>query len=255
MAPLPSEVFAQHPYISAYFTTRHGGISQPPYNALNLAFHVGDKDEDVLANHRILGEILNYDFHKLVHMNQIHSDIVTVVDSTMNFKSHPKCDALISNSIDIPLMVMSADCTPILIYDPVNHAIGAVHAGREGALNGILPKTIHAMEVHYKTSLSQLQIVLGPSIHGCCYEINQNIANEVKEKGFEDALIYQNETVFLDVNTILYIQLRAMGIASDQIETASACTACNSTNYFSYRADHQHTGRIAGVIVLRPLPS
>ena len=255
MEPLPSRVFTQHPYVDAYFTTRHGGISQPPYNALNLAFHVGDKDEDVLENHRILGEMLHYDFNKLIHMNQIHSDIIAVVDSTMNFRSPPQCDALITNNVEIPLMVMSADCTPVLIYDPVNHAVGVVHAGRAGALNGILPKTIDAMETRFNTPLSHLQIVLGPAIHGCCYEINENIATEVKEKGFEDALVYQNETVFLDVNTILYIQLRAMGIASDQIETASECTACHSDTYFSYRADHQHTGRIAGVIVLRPLPS
>jgi hypothetical protein len=255
MTSLLSKVFTHHPHLDACFTTRHGGISQPPFNAFNLAFHVGDKEEDVLENHRILGETLNYDFHTLVHMNQIHSDIVAVVDSAMDFASRPRCDALITNSVEIPLMVMSADCTPILLYDPVNHAIGAVHAGRAGALNGILPKTIAAMETRFKTPLSELQIVLGPSIHGCCYEINDTIANEVKEKGFEDALVYQSEAVFLDVNTILYIQLRAMGIASDQIETASACTACNHNTYFSYRADQQHTGRIAGVIVLRPLPS
>ena len=244
-----------HPYVDSHFTTRHGGISQSPYGTLNLAFHVGDKEEDVVENHRLLGKRLKYDYHKLIHMRQIHSDIVTVVDSTMNFALPPQCDALITNKINVPLMVMSADCTPILIYDPINHAIAAIHAGRVGALNSILPKTLYAMQEQFGTSIEDVKIVLGPSIHGCCYEINDVIANEVKEKGYENALLYQKEKVFLDVNTILYLQLRALGITSQCIESAAQCTSCHCEDYFSYRAEHQQTGRIAGVIVLRPLPA
>lgn len=255
MSIFPYNTINTFPYVDSHFTTRHGGISQSPYGTLNLAFHVGDKEEDVLENHRRLGATLDYDYRKLIHMRQIHSDIVTVVDSTMNFGSPPQCDALITNHCDIPLMVMSADCTPILIYDPINHAIGAVHAGRAGALNSILPKTLFAMQEQFGTSIENVHIVLGPSIHGCCYEINEVIANEVKEKGYENALLYQKEKVFLDVNTILYLQLRAMGISSQYIESTSQCTSCHCEEYFSYRADYQHTGRIAGVIVLRSLPA
>lgn len=254
MTLISSKQINKHPYIHAHFTTRHGGISQSPYGMLNLAFHVGDKEEDVLANHRLLGEELNYDYHKLIYMRQIHSDIICVVDSSMNFEAPPQCDALITNSFDVPLMVMSADCTPILIYDPVNHAIAAVHAGRAGALNAILLKTLHAMHSHFGTSLKNVQIVLGPSIHACCYEVNEVIEKEVKEKGYENALVYINEKIFLDVNTILYNQLDAIGISPQCIESVSQCTACNSKEYFSYRADHQHTGRIAGIIMLRSLP-
>jgi hypothetical protein len=255
MTLLPSQQINTFPYVQAHFTSRHGGISQSPYSTLNLAFHVGDKIEDVIENHRLLSEKLSYDYRHLIHMRQIHSDIVIIADASMNFSAPPQCDALITNLINIPLMVMSADCTPILIYDPINHAIAAVHAGRAGALNGILPKTLYTMQEEFGTSIEDVKIVFGPSIHGCCYEVNDVIANEVKEKGYENALLYNKEKVFLDVNTILYLQLRAMGIASDQIETASECTACHSDTYFSYRANHQHTGRIAGVIVLRPLPS
>ncbi|MDD5211979.1 MAG: peptidoglycan editing factor PgeF [Sulfuricurvum sp.] len=252
---LPCENINEYQHVAAHFTTRDGGISQSPYGTLNLAFHVGDRKEDVVENHRLLGKELNYNPHKLIHMRQIHSDIVTVVDSTMNFESPPQCDALITNCADVPLMVMSADCTPILIYDPINHAIGAVHAGRAGALNSILPKTLHAMKKHFETSLENVQIVLGPAIHGCCYEINEDIANEVKEKGYENALLYQKKKVYLDVNTILYLQLCAIGIPSRCIVRESPCTSCRREDYFSYRADHQHTGRIAGVIVLRSLPA
>jgi hypothetical protein len=254
MTLLPSQQINEFPYVQAHFTTRNGGISQSPYGTFNLAFHVGDNAEDVIENHRLLGEKLNYNYHHLIHMRQIHSDSVLIADSTMNFTAPPQCDALITNLTNVPLMVMSADCTPILIYDPIHHAIGAVHAGRAGALKSILPKTLHAMKEHFSTSPEDVHIVLGPSIHGCCYEVNETIANEVKEAGYEDALLYQKEKVFLDVNTILYLQLRAMGIASHCIESASQCTSCHSQEYFSYRAQRQDTGRIAGVIVLRPLP-
>lgn len=254
MTPLSFQQINKFPYVQAHFTTRHGGVSASPYGTLNLAFHVGDKEENVIENHRLLGEQLNYDYHKLIHMRQIHSDIVTIADSNMHFTAPPQCDAVITNRVNVPLMVMSADCTPILIYDPLHHAIGAVHAGRAGALKGILPKTLHAMQAHYGTSMQDVCIVFGPSIHGCCYEINETIANEVKEKGYEDALLYEKMKVYLDVNTILYLQLRTMGIASHCIESASHCTACHAQEYFSYRAQNQNTGRIAGVIILRPLP-
>ncbi|MDQ1298134.1 MAG: purine-nucleoside/S-methyl-5-thioadenosine phosphorylase / adenosine deaminase [Campylobacterota bacterium] len=252
---LPCENINEYPYVTAHFTTREGGVSQSPYGTLNLAFHVGDTEEDVVENHRLLGEKLNYNPRRLIHMRQIHSDIVTVVSSTMNFESPPQCDALITNRVNVPLMVMSADCTPVLIYDPKNHAIGAVHAGRAGALKSIVPKTLHAMEKHFGTSPEEVLITLGPSIHGCCYEINETIADDVKEKGYENALLHQKEKVYLDVNTILYLQLRAMRVSSRCIESASHCTSCHNGDYFSYRADHQRTGRIAGVIVLRSLPA
>lgn len=255
MTLLPSVLLSQHLPISAHFTTRHGGISYAPYDALNLAFHVGDNPQDVLKNHHILANTIGYSSQKLIYMHQIHSDKIMVVNTNMNFDTPPQCDALITDCIDIPLMVMSADCTPILLYDPINHAIGAVHAGRAGALNGILPKTLAAMHKNYGTSLSDIRIVLGPAIQGCCYEINENIAREVEEKGYEKALIRTIQKVSLDVNTILQIQLEALGIVIEQIETINQCTSCNCHDYFSYRANRQHTGRIAGVILLRPLPS
>lgn len=255
MTLLSSSLLSPYLHISAHFTTRHGGVSYPPYGTLNLAFHVGDSPENVLKNHQILADMLEYDPASLIHMRQIHSNDIVIVNSTMNFDTALQCDAVITNCIDLPLMVMSADCTPILLYDPINHAIGAVHAGRAGALNRILPMTLEAMVKNYGTTLSDIKIVFGPSIQSCCYEINGSIALEVQEKGYEEALIRSGEKVSLDVNEILSIQLRTLGITSEQIQIIDQCTACNSHNFFSYRADAQHTGRIAGVIFLRPLPS
>jgi hypothetical protein len=94
-----------------------------------------------------------------------------------------------------------------------------------------------------------LHIVLGPSIGGCCYEINETIALECETKGYGLALRREDEKVFLDVNTILLEQLKGLGV--ENVEVIEHCTSCRSDEYFSYRADAQRTGRLAGVIILR----
>ncbi|MDP3466427.1 MAG: peptidoglycan editing factor PgeF [Sulfuricurvum sp.] len=235
----------------ACFTTRHGGTSRAPYTSNNLAFHVGDNRENVLQNHDLLAESLGYTRSRLIHMRQIHSDQIVIINDTHHFDTPPECDALITNRPNIPLMVMSADCTPILLYDPTTQTIGAVHAGRAGALNEILPKTLHAMGKEYGTTADDVIVLLGPSIHGCCYEINENIAHEVFVKGYANSLHKEDKRIFLDVNTILLRQLETVGVKKENIEVSEACTSCNNETYFSYRADAQQTGRIAGVIMLK----
>jgi YfiH family protein len=237
------------PHVTACFTTRHGGISISPYHSANLAFHVGDNPDDVVKNHDILADKLGFNRHFLIHMRQIHSDKIIITDETLSFDTPLECDALITNRPNIPLMVMSADCTGILIYDPIEKVIAAVHAGRAGALNDILPKTIKMMGEAFGSLSENLQIVLGPSIHGCCYEVNETIASECEEKGYDLALRREDKKVFLDVNSILLKQLSTLRI--ENIEVIEHCTSCKHEEYFSYRADAQHTGRIAGVIILR----
>ncbi|MDD2780996.1 MAG: peptidoglycan editing factor PgeF [Sulfuricurvum sp.] len=237
-----------HPNVKACFTTRHGGVSTAPYYSANLAFHVGDNPNDVLQNHDLLAHALGYDRQSLIHMRQIHSDRIVIVNEKLTFDTPPECDALITNRPNTPLMVMSADCTGILIYDPIQKVIAVVHAGRAGALNHILPKTIRKMEEAFGSLSKNLQIVLGPSIHGCCYEINKTIASECEEKGYGSALRKENKKVFLDVNTILLEQLKALLIKN--VEVLKHCTSCQCDEYFSYRAEAQHTGRLAGVIIL-----
>lgn len=251
MKTIHSQLLSHFSNVTALFTTRYGGVSKVPYSTANLAFHVGDNPDDVIQNHNLLAQSIGYQRHSLVHMRQIHSDHITIIDDSHTFDTPPQCDALITDRKHTPLMVMSADCTPILLYDPVRNAIGAVHAGRAGALNAILPKTIQKMGNAFDSRSCDLRIVLGPSIHGCCYEINESIASETEAKGYPKALRKEEGKVFLDVNTILLQQLHEIGIGSDQIEVIDHCTSCRCDEYFSYRADHQRTGRIAGVILLK----
>ncbi len=252
MQKIPSRLLDTFEQFTYTFTTRHGGISKTPYNGNNLAFHVGDKAEDVLVNHMKLARELGYEHASLVHMRQIHSDIIVVVYPEVdNFKNPPECDALITDRPGIPLMVMTADCTPVLLFDPVQNVIAVAHAGRAGAIKGIVPKTIAKMCSDFGSSIEDIAVVLGPSIHGCCYEVGEKIAKEVTEDSFGFAVIAKNGRYYLEVNAIIKKQLEEIGIKNENLEDVNICNACENKHFFSYRADHQKTGRIAGVLMLK----
>ena len=238
--------------VTSLFTTRLGGHSQAPFDSLNLAFHVSDNSNDVITNHQETAKSLDYSYQRLVHMRQIHSDKIVIVESDIhNFENPPECDALITNQPEIPLMVMTADCTPVLFYDHVKQVIAVAHAGRAGALKGIVPKTIQKMCNEFDCHIKNITVVLGPSIGACCYEVGEKIAKEVTQSGYALAVVFENGKYSLDVNTIIHHQLKKLEIDTKQIEDLSICNACQNETYFSYRADKQKTGRFAGIIMLK----
>lgn len=253
MQNLSSKLLNTFQQITYSFTTRHGGLSTSPFNTKNLAFHVGDNSEDVIQNHLQLAQQMGYKCANLVHMRQIHSDKIIIVDPDIhNFGNPPECDALITNKAHIPLMVMTADCTPVLLFDSVKNIIAVAHAGRSGAIKGIVPKTIEKMCTSFGSKIEDISVVLGPSIHGCCYEVGEKIANEMIDDGYDFAIINKEGSYYLEVNTIIKKQLEAIGIKKEKLEDLNICNACENQDFFSYRADKQKTGRIAGVLMLLP---
>ena len=247
-----SRLLTPHSEIIHTFSTRIGGTSKLPYESNNLAFHVGDSEDAVIMNHKQLAQQLDYDHKKLVHMRQVHSDLVVVINpKTENFGAPPECDALITNIINIPLMVMVADCTPILFFDPIQNVIAVAHAGRQGALLNIVSKTIKSMIEQFESDKNDILVVLGPSIHSCCYEVGEVVAEEVRTAGYPLVLSIRDEKHFLDVNSIIHTQLQVLEIPEKNIEDLNICNACHNDYFFSYRADQQKTGRFAGIIMLR----
>ena len=232
-------------------TTRDGGVSQPPYHSLNLAYHVGDNKEDVDRNHELLAEALGYDVSKIVHMSQVHGNRVFRVDESYDYSFVPECDALITDLPETPLMVMVADCIPILFFDPEHNAVAAVHAGRSGLFKGVIPATIRAMETAYGTNADKLLACLGGSIHACCYEVGEEIVTEARRLGFDFAVESREGHWYLDNIAIADRQLESAGVKKEHIEMMTVCTGCRSDTLFSYRKENQTTGRFAGVIFLR----
>lgn len=222
------------------FTTKESG---------NLAFHVGDEKLHVENFHAILAKELGYKKSSLVHMKQIHSDIVHVVTNE-DFETPPTCDALVTNKTNTPLMVMVADCSPILFYDDEKKVIAAAHAGRQGAFKNIAKNVVEKMKTEFGSEPKNVHVSVGASIGVCCYEVGREIYDEAKEKGLEYAMQKRGESFYLDVSAILQKQLLSCGIKRENIEFCDDCTCCNTQRYFSYRAEAK-TGRFAGVLMLK----
>ena len=249
MQIIQSNLLNRFKNINAIFTTKGGGFSKVPYNSLNLAFHVADRAEDVERNHQLLAQELKYDKNSLIHMKQIHSSIVHIVTDDDNFTNPQSCDALITNKRNIPLMVMVADCSPILFYDSVNDVIAVAHAGREGTFKNIVKNVIDSMIHNFNSNTKNINVAIGASIKECCYEVGSEIFDEAKELNLDYALEKKRDSYYLDVSKILESQLLECGVKKEKIEISKECSCCLNNKYFSYRADGV-TGRFCGLLVL-----
>ncbi|MDD5157463.1 peptidoglycan editing factor PgeF [Sulfurimonas sp.] len=216
----------------------------------NLAFHVGDNQLSVEENHQNLANELLYNRDSLVHMKQIHSDLVHIVSGEDDFLNPPTCDALITDKTDTPLMVMVADCTPVLFYDDKQKVIAVAHAGRAGAFKNIVKNVIECFRDAFKSDSKDIYVSVGASIGVCCYEVGSDIFEEASKIGLSYAFEKRNNSYYLDINKILLNQLLECKIKKENIEIINECSCCNTQKYFSYRAE-KNTGRFAGVLMIK----
>jgi len=239
MQIIQSKLLNQFCDITHGFTTKKNG---------NLAFHVGDAKESVVLNHQRLASLMSYDKMSLVHMKQIHSSDVKIITSNDNFSNPPTCDALITNKRQIPLMVMVADCSPILFYDSKREVIAVAHAGRAGAFNNIVQNVLQSFEDEFGSNMSDIYVSVGTSIGECCYEVGKEIYEEAKNLNLEYSISFRENSYNLNVSKIIHKQLLNAKIKESNIEFSHECSSCDK-KYFSYRAEGL-TGRFAGVIYL-----
>lgn len=208
----------------------------------NLAYHVGDIKENVDKNRQKLALKYDYKNENLCYMNQIHSANVVVVDENSP-KYIDNCDALITKTKNLPLMVMVADCIPILMFDEVKGVIAAIHAGRNSTFLKISEITSKKMIEDFSCKTENIKVIMGPSIQKCCYEVNNELKNIV-EKSFGKEFVIGNNIDLQGINKKL---LENLGIKN--IEISDICTKCSNKPFFSYRKE-KNTGRFAGVITL-----
>ncbi|MBL3519985.1 peptidoglycan editing factor PgeF [Arcobacter lanthieri] len=215
------------------FTTSNDG---------NLAFHVGDNEKNVIRNRQNLALKMGYDYNDLIYMNQTHGNNIQIVD-----ENYPKlienCDAIITKSKNLPLMVMVADCIPILMFDEKKGVIAAIHAGRNSTFLKIAQIVAQKMIDEFDCKVIDIKVVLGASIQKCCYEVSSELALIV-ENSFGKEFINGRNIDLQGINKKLLLEI---GIKN--IEISSICTKCSNKPYFSYRKD-KNTGRFAGVIFI-----
>ncbi|MBP3087955.1 peptidoglycan editing factor PgeF [Corynebacterium sp. sy017] len=226
------------------FTTRAGGVSPYPYDSFNLGNHVGDNPANVTANRDRLAQALKLSPDAFVWMEQLHTNTVTVVDRR-HAEPVPATDALVTNTRGLALAVLVADCVPVLLSDDQAGVIAAVHAGRGGARNGIVAKTVEKM-MALGAKPARIHALLGPAASGKNYEVPKEMAMDV-ERHLPGSLCKTKQgTSGLDIRAGLVRQLLSLGVRA--IDADPRCTIEDDT-FFSYRRQGT-TGRQAGVVWL-----
>ncbi len=239
------------PYKNKLFceiTDRNEGVSQKPYNWLNIALHVGDKPKSVIQNRTILSQKYDFLLENLIYMEQTHSDNIKLIEHPALNKISD-CDALITNKTNIPLMVMVADCIAVMLYDPKQNAVAAIHAGRVGTFKSIVQKTINKMQKEFNSKPKNIIAAFSPSIHSCCYEVDKDLVDIVTKSFGEKYIQTRDKSYFLDLQKLNFDQLIQIGVKDENIQVSDICNCCDK-NYFSYRREGV-TGRFAGLIELR----
>jgi len=238
------------------FTTRYGGVSTGTQASLNLAIGRGDSPENVEANLRILAKALDYDPEKYVLTRQTHSDIVRVVtDADCNgffHRDYPECDALVTQTAGVTLMVFTADCTPLLLHDPVTGAVGAAHAGWRGTAQNIGAKTVEAMVNNFGCKPENIRAAIGPNLGQCHFETDMDVpAAMIAAYGDEvlPLIRQKGEKYFPDLKEINALALRRAGVR--HIEISESCTWCESHRFWSHRVTKGERGSQGAVIACR----
>ena len=237
------------------FTTRFGGVSEGYLSSLNLGIHRGDRPENVVKNYEILGDALGFDVENLVFTRQTHTNIVRAVDASNRGEGlfrevEPECDALVTNTPGVALAAFTADCTPILLHDPVTGAVGAVHAGWRGTVADIAGNAVRAMREHFGSRPADLRAAIGPNIGVCCFETHEDVPNAVRAvlgAEAENFIVPAGEKFRVDLKGVNDALLRRAGVT--QIEMSCDCTACRPDRFWSHRRVGNDRGSLAAIIV------
>lgn len=226
------------------FTSRAGGVSSPPYESFNLGDHVGDAPEGVATNRARLARVLGLEPGQLVWMEQLHTNTVTVVDGPQALPVEAT-DALVTTTPGLALAVLTADCVPVLLSDHQAGVVAAAHAGRLGARNGIVARTVEHM-VRLGAVPGNIQVLMGPAAAGESYEVPAEMAADVERHLPGSRTRTRKGTPGLDIRAGLIRQLLSLGVTHVDADPRDTVT---DTDFFSYRRDGK-TGRQAGVIWL-----
>ncbi len=241
-----------HPGLSHAIFTRHGGLSPAPWHSLNLGASVGDNLDRVRQNREKALGVLGIDPAYVYDVYQVHSDRVIYTDTPLAMnEQHIKADALITNTPGVALMMRFADCVPILLYDPLNHAIGIAHAGWMGTVDKIAAKTVAQMKRYFGSQHEHMLAAIGPSIGPDHYQVGSDVLDKVN-KNFgqraDELILTRNGKSYLDLWKANQSVLEEVGLA--QVEIAGICTSCNLEDWYSHRGEHGKTGRFGAVIRL-----
>ena len=237
------------------FTTRYGGVSEGHLASMNIGTRRGDKWENVLKNYEILGSALGFDPEKLVLTKQTHTDTVRVATEAdwgrgLTKPDFDPCDGLITNTPGTALVAFTADCTPILLWDKVTGAVGAVHAGWRGTASQIGAKAVQKMVAEFGCDPKNIQAAIGPNIGQCCFQTDADVPKAMLESFGEEAEKHIRQAggkYYVNLKALNALALQRAGVR--QIDISQDCTMCNPQKYWSARVHGNSRGAQGAIIV------
>ncbi len=243
------------------FSTRIGGVSQGHCSSMNFGFSVGDKEEAVFENFRIFCNAVGFDSERLVLSQQTHTANIRCVTEAdigkgiWRERDYSDVDGLVTNLPDIVLVTQYADCTPLILFDPVTKTAATSHAGWRGTVGEIALKTVEVMIKEYGANPKDIIAAIGPNIAKCCYEVDNPVIDEVNRISYLDrAKCYtekENDKFMLDLREINREILLHAGVREENIDIADLCTCCNSDFFHSHRASKGKRGTLAAMICIK----
>jgi purine-nucleoside/S-methyl-5'-thioadenosine phosphorylase / adenosine deaminase len=242
------------------FSTRLGGVSEMPANALSLAGFHDDAAENILENRRRFLKLFPGKW-ALAGCWQVHGADVRVVQSVEDAKPAENtlgetiyCDVIVSNANGVLAAVKTADCVPILVGDPVTRAFAAVHAGWRGTLATAVVVAVQRLKDEYGVKPENLRVAIGASAGPCCYEVGSEVIDAFTTRFGSGADLFTTTRpghAMVDLLKANRDQLQSAGVIPERIHTAPICTMCRTDLFFSYRKEknlHGKVGRLMGVV-------
>ena len=243
--PIFPKIFASDPTLVAAQSTRVGGYSDDPYLGLNLGSHTSDEPEKLIKNKELFCAHLGFNLSQYAKSHQVHGDAVLEVVKAGSYEGY---DALVTTQRGILLTVSTADCVPMLLYDPVKEAIAAVHAGWKGTLLDIVGKTIRKMKEIYGCRAEDMRVYIGACIDRCHFEVGPEVWQQFEAP--YRRLKEDNDKGHIDLKQVNFDLLTQMGVKEQNIEVSPYCTFDREDLFYSHRRDRGITGRMWSVIGL-----
>jgi YfiH family protein len=241
-----TKIFQPFKDVVAAQSTRNGGISPKPYQSLNLGLFTNDNRTNVAENRRRFFSSLQIREEQVVSSYQVHGDQVKVVKAPGQLEGF---DALITNKRGLYLTVTIADCVPVLVYDPAQQVVAAVHAGWRGTAAQIIAATLKTMEGRYGTAAKDCLAFIGTCIDECSYEVGEEVAEcfSYQQKRWDE----NRHKFFVDLKKANQDQLLTWGVPPENIEISPFSTVLNNDSFFSHRHEKGTTGRMLAVIGMK----
>lgn len=229
--------------LAAAESTRHGGVSAPPYASLNLGLYTGDDPAAVRENRRRFFAALGFTPEQTAGARQVHGDHIRYVEDPGQYEGY---DALITDRPGLLLTVTVADCAPVLVFDPRQGAVAAIHAGWRGTAAGIVDKTMRELTNRFGSRPVDCYAYIGTCIDECSYEVDADVADHFPRpyKRWDG----DRHKFFLDLKGANRSQLLEAGVPAAQIGISSFSTVSDNRDYFSHRREKGRTGRLLAAI-------